>query len=442
MISEGNLTLPDLRWSPTSLQLFAILSLFSIISLELLFWFSTPAMLAVVLGGIVVYLVAYRRVQYMDPLTAFSIPWITVLLFSLTPMSEYAIPINRATYRIIILALLSALIVSGQRTPNSERITSWLRPKPSIIRSGLAVLALDGAFYSFTVLNVLVAGYVPLIRGVMTGDSGYLDFGAHGVYGFYLAFANAWGIFHLVLYLRTGRAWNLIRYFSVILIFIAFVTRQNILSLAVESAVVYSLLRKPLTFKKLALWLIFAGTLFSIIGSFRSGSIKRLANIRPEYMWVPDPFIWVYSYSYFNVANVNNLVRFSDAPYYNGSSLSQLLPSFLRPAGEGGESYLEVANFNVSSYLSPVYGDMGLPGVVILTGLAIWRTTRLRKSIYREASLSRIGAFATLYFCAAFSFFINFWFYLPVIFQMVFFKLMSNVAERAVEEETRFRSRI
>ena len=56
-----------------------------------------------------------------------------------------------------------------------------------------------------------------------------------------------------------------------------------------------------------------------------------------------------------------------------------------------------------------------------------------RKAIYQEASLFRIGAFSTLYFCAAFSFFVNFWFYLPIIFQVVFFKLFSNLTERVAE---------
>ena len=77
-----------------------------------------------------------------------------------------------------------------------------------------------------------------------------------------------------------------------------------------------------------------------------------------------------------------------------------------------------------------------MPGVITLTAIAIWYTMRMRKSIYQEASLFRIGTFATLYFCATFSFFVNFWFYLPVIFQIVFFKLMSNLTERAVEDWT------
>jgi oligosaccharide repeat unit polymerase len=301
-----------------------------------------------------------------------------------------------------------------------------------LVSPGLGILIVDFAFLLLTVLNVAIAGYVPLIRGIMTGNTGYLDFGVHGLYGFYLAFANALGIFHLFLYFRTLRRWHLYFYYFLLLIFILFITRQNLLSLGVEGVIVYSLMRKRFSFKKVVLWLVLAGIMFSVIGSFRSGNIKTLAKIQPEYQWVPAPVIWLYSYSYFNVANVNNLILYSKAPFHDGSSLSQLLPSFLRPSFEQ-ESYLQVEIFNVSSFLYPVYDDLGTTGVVILTAVAIFSTFRLRRSLYEEASLFRIGTFATLYFCAAFSFFVNLWFYLPVIFQIFFFKLLSNLAERQIE---------
>lgn len=435
MDSGRSIAIPSLRFSPESLRVLAVLVAFSVLSLEFLIWIPTPGTLIAIVGCICAYLAAYRKIDYLDPLVAFSMPWMAILVFSVTPMSEYAIAINRATYELIILALLSALIVSGKRLSQINKIVAWQRARPSIVKPSLGILLLDIVFFSLTALNVAIAGYVPIIRGITTGDTGYLDFGVHGLFGFYLAFANAWGIFHLVLYFRTKRGSYLARYCFLFVVFISFVSRQNLISLAVEGVVVFSLLRRRLSLKKIAIWLALAGILFSIIGSFRSGNIKTLAKIRPEYMWVPEPMIWLYSYSYFNIANVNNLILFSKAPFYDGSSFSQLIPSFLRPTHET-ESYLEVEIFNVSSYLYPVYEDMGIPGVVILTSVVIWFTNRQRTALYREASLFRIGTFATLYFCAAFSFFVNFWFYLPIIFQLAFFKLMSNLAERTVQEHS------
>ena len=38
-----------------------------------------------------------------------------------------------------------------------------------------------------------------------------------------------------------------------------------------------------------------------------------------------------------------------------------------------------------------------------------------------------VTSVAVLYFCFAFSFFVNFWFYLPIIFQLAFFWLFDAV---------------
>jgi oligosaccharide repeat unit polymerase len=421
--------------APISLRLFAIHVTFVGLSLWLLYLSHSSTAMVVILAGIILYLVLYRRLDYLDPLVIFLLPWIVILGFSLVPLSGYAISLRYETYRLIILAMLAALVVSGPRHTAKSGALQWKEPSSGTSRSMLPLYCMDAMFYVLTVLNVVFAGYIPLLRGVLTGDTGYLDFGVHGLYGFYLAFANAWGIFHFVVYLRTGRFRHMVRYCLLIVIFILFVTRQNLMSLMVESVIVYSLVKGKVRAKTMTIILIVAGVVFSVVGSFRSGDIKTLVNVRPDYMWVPAPFIWLYAYSYFNVANVNNMMFFSNAPYYDGSSLAQLIPSFLRPSYEG-RSYLEVSTFNVSSYLTPVYEDMGAVGIILLTMVAIGLTQYQRRSLSREASLFKVGTFAMLYFCAGFSFFVNFWFYLPVIFQMAFFAIMSNLAERTVANET------
>ncbi len=430
-----------LKATPVSLRLFAIHAAFVGLSLYLLYFFLTPLAMIFVIACVLFEVIAYRRLDYLDPFVVFCLPWILILVFSLIPLSDYAITLHRETDRLVILAILAALLVTSPNLPARQQTLGWKKPRPSLLRPKFVLHCLDAIFVSLTVLNVLIAGYVPLIRGILTGDTGYLDFGVHGLYGVYLAFANAWGILHLVLYLRTRRLTHILRFVLVIVIFILFVTRQNLLSLTVESVIVFSLLRNRLKVRTLAIALLTAGVLFSIAGSFRSGDIKSLAKVRPEYLWVPAPVIWLYSYSFFNIANVNNLMFSSNAPFYDGSSLSQLIPSFLRPTYDT-PSYLEVSNFTVSSYLYPMYQDLGVAGIVLLTMVALWVAQRQRRAFYARASLFRLGTFATLYFCSAFSFFVNFWFYLPVIFQIVFFAMMSNLAERSVQSHAEIAVRL
>lgn len=383
-----------------------------------------------------VYLIAFRRLDYIDTFTVFLFPWLLIIGLSMVNWSLYAHPIHPETYWLILVSIFTAMIASGAPTRARETTLHWAKARSARFKSKDMLIVLDVIFISLTIANIILAGYVPLVRGLTSGNTGYLDFGLHGFYGFYLAFGNAFAIFNLVLYLRTRRPLFIVHYSMVIVVFVLFVTRQNLISAAVESVVVYSVLRRRIGWKVIMLLILVASFTFSIIGSFRSGDIKELAGIRAQYAWVPDSLIWLYSYSYFNIANVDNMMRFSDAPFYNGSSFASLVPSFIRPTYDM-PSYLQTETFNVSSYLYPIYEDAGIVGVVILTFVSILFTNSLYKRIYIQASLKDIGSFAMLYFCAAFSFFFNFWFFLPIIAQAVFFKLLSNLCERVVADRAR-----
>lgn len=387
-----------------------------------------------IVGIFVLYIVLIKRFDYLDPFVAYVIPWLSILFFSTTRLSRFAIGIHAKTYALILLALTGAMFVAGARSRKISTITHWASPSRLRLKSRTTFLLIDIFFASLTVINIAVAGYVPLLRGISEGDTGYLEFGIHGVFGFYLALANALAIINFIIFLRTRKRIHLVRYIVILLIFVAFITRQNLISVLIESVVAYSLVRGRIKFRTIIVGGILAGIIFAAIGSFRSGSVREIANIEEKYSWVPEPVIWLYAYSYFNIANLDNMVVQSSAPYYNASSLSQLIPSFLRPQYEM-DNYLLVSNFNVSSYMYPVYEDVGRIGVLFLTVAALWITFRRYRQLNRVTSIASVGIYSVLYFCASFSFFVNFWFYLPVIAQIVFFKMLSNVSEMACTPE-------
>lgn len=393
-----------------------------------------PASSAVIIILVIAaYLVFARKLDYTDTYVVFAVPWMMIVGFSVVQISGYSKDIHKVTYQMVFAALFTGLLACGYRKSRLDPAVNWLKPRRSIIRARYCLAALDIGLVAFTALNIAIAGYVPLVRGFLTGDTGYLDFGVHGLYGFYLAFANALAIFYILLFFRTKRKVFLLRYAMVLVIFVLLVTRQNLMSVAVETVAVYSIVRKKISWRSILIVLLAGAVSLSLLGIMRSGNIKEIANIKAQYMWIPNPIIWIYCYSYFNIANVDNLVRFSNAPYFNGSSVANLLPSFLRPDYNMGD-FLQSIYFNASSYLYPIYQDLGILGVIALTFLALRITTRWHQRVYAKTSLFSVGTFAVLYFCAAFSFFVNFWFYLPVIFQIVFFKLLSNLQERAFNE--------
>lgn len=391
---------------------------------------SSVVAVSIFLVCVLLYLAVVKRFDYLDPLVGFLIPWLTIAVFSIFKISSFAVDIHRSTYLLLMTAVLGAIFAAGGRTRRVEGEGLGAPPGAPRRNIGRIFLAIDVVFLSLTALNIAVAGYVPLLRGLATGDTGYLDFGIHGVYGFYLALANALAILNLIVYLRTGKLIHLFRFGFILFLFLLLVTRQNLISVFVESIIAYCLIRGRIKWRFILANIVLAGVGFSVIGSFRSGNIKELAAIEQDAEWIPDPVIWLYAYSYFNIANVDKLIRDSNAPYYNASSLSFLIPSFLRPKFEM-DTYLLVPLFNVSSYMYPVYADVGTLGVLALTVLALGYTARRYRTLGSNPTASEVGTYCVLYFCASFSFFYNFWFFLPVIFQIVFFKLLGRFADAA-----------
>lgn len=379
---------------------------------------------------LLLYIAAGRRFDYLDPVVGYLFPWLLILFFSVTKLSRFAVTIHRSTYTLVLLSMVCAVFVGGlTRRPKLSTQRKWLPPHRTRWNSRTFFRAIDLFFVALTLFNIIQAGYIPLIRGITTGDTGYLNFGMHGVYGFYLAMGNALALIYFIVYLRTRNRRYLYRYLGILFIFFLFVSRQNVISAAVESLIAYSVVRGRVPLKKIAIGLVMSAVLFSIVGNFRSGSIRDIAGIDED--WVPSPFVWLYSYSYFNIANVDNLITRSNAPYYDGSSFSQLIPSFMRPeaSSEDSSRYLLLINFNAPSYMFPVYSDIGEAGVLLLTLIAIYVSSKKYAQIYRPSSTSQVGTYSVLYFCASFSFFYNFWFFLPVIFQLFFFYCFGNSAE-------------
>ncbi len=213
-------------------------------------------------------------------------------------------------------------------------------------------------------------------------------------------------------------------------VFVLFVTRQNILSLLVQCAVLHGLVRGRISAKKLGAGILLVLILFSVAGNLRTEGIKDIAGIKEEYQNLPDPLIWVYGYSYFNVLNLDNVVTSPYVPFYDGSGILSLLPSFLRPDTSHTEDELEVEQFTVLSYIAPIYADAGLWGTVVFTIAVIWWTTRSYQQAVGTRSFYPAAKYSVLFFCALFSFFWNFWMYLPVIFEIPILALISRYAIR------------
>lgn len=363
---------------------------------------------------------------------AFSLPWFLILIFGTLGISEYSRDVEARTVAIIValIALAAALI-----SPKQIEVVAPGMPREAVRKRrfrGLLIL-----FFSLAFLNVAFAGYVPLISLVTTGDSGYMTFGVKGVYGIFNAFANAFGVTAFYLWMTEGGTLYRNTFFSILFVFLLFVTRQNIISLLVESFVVYNIVRRRISIIRIAVIVVITLFLFGVVGDLRVGAdISEVAKIKDEFKWIPTAGIWLYSYFYFNLLNLDNAVNVAGGAAFDLSSFAQLLPSFLRPEAQDGESLLEVSSFTVGSFVSPIYRDIGLFGLLFVFTIFCLALTRYRNRLRGDFNFVAITGYAVLYFCFMFSFFENFWFYLPIIFQLVFLSLFGSYIFTKQSSET------
>jgi len=343
-------------------------------------------------------------------------------------MSRYAHSLELPTGRALLVAMITWL-ASTTLAPVVSAADGLVRERPQLeVRPGFgnAVFLAFMILYGFAALNVAVSGYVPLLSLITTGDSGYMYFGIPSVYGAFLAYANALGCLVFYVYLCGRRRIYLLLFLSILVLHVAFVTRQNIVTLAAEAFVIRFLTIRR-TSRVAIVAIVVLGLLgFSLFGELRSGDIKEVIGIEPEYMWVPTSLIWMYAYSYFNVLNLNNMIVQSGAPLFNGVMWESLLPSVLRGDPDPG-TYLEISTMTVSSYIYPVYMDVGPVGLVIVTALFGYATTWVYRRALQRRRFVDIATYACLFYCALLSFFSNFWLYLPVIFQLFFFRVFHAV---------------
>ena len=350
-----------------------------------------------------------KKISIADPVVATFCSWLFLFVMGNIQISEYSRELELGTNYLLLSILMVTLLLIGRR--KVPRIENKIKVKNAVI----IIYALIFLMWFF--VNVLYSGYVPLLNLIGTGDSGYLDFGLKSISGFLNA--AGCGVLAAVCFAYNINKKNKILYFVIAFlivgVFVLTYTRQNVLTSLIQISSMLYMMGK-IKFKKIIVGGLVFLMIFSIAGSFRSGDIKDIAKIKKEYMWVPEPVIWLYSYSYFNVLNLENVTNSSGVPKLDGSSVATLIPSVFRAEKEDLD-LLAVSNFNVKSAASDIYYDLGYLGVIgiffIINYVVSLIYNRKKHTPYSLYCIS------VLWFCGAFSFFVNFWFYLPVISQLL-----------------------
>jgi oligosaccharide repeat unit polymerase len=366
------------------------------------------------------------RFDYLHPSVVFLAPWLTILFFSTIPISEYARSLDISTCRFLLITVFVWLAATVAAPVMPSRRADLAPPRgtggypPTGLKKGVTVGFI--VLYLFAALNVAFAGYIPLVSLLTTGDSRYFEFGVPSVYGAFLAYANAVACLAAYAYMRERRRVYVVLFLSVLCIHILFMTRLSAVILLAEGFVIRSLTVRRISRLSILAFMSLGLIAFSALGELRSGDIGATIRVTPGFTWMPTSLLWLYAYSYFNVLNLDNMLTFSGAPYYDGSMWQNLLPTVLRPNVDHGV-FVEIEALNVSSYIFPTYMDAGIVGVIGFTAFWGLATSYVYGRALRAERFFDVATYACLFCCALLSFFANEWVTLPVIFQIIFFRI-------------------
>ena len=203
--------------------------------------------MVLILAAVLTLIFIYEsRLKLTNHLIALIVPWFLILIFS-----KYDISYLRKELEIYTYVVIFSFIIFYYLGYKFVQIFYRDKPKYQVTNIGFKNLRFDvtvSLYLVLTILNIAIAGYIPLVSLILTGNSGYMDFGISGLYGFYNAFANALGILCYFLFLKTKNYKYLAITTFIFLVFILFMTRQNFISLLVEMFIIYSFVRKEINY--------------------------------------------------------------------------------------------------------------------------------------------------------------------------------------------------
>jgi oligosaccharide repeat unit polymerase len=374
----------------------------------------------------VICVIVLYRADYLNPLFAFCWPWIAILSFVGLNVSEFSRPISNDTIFLLLLGF-SAAMWGGVLLPRATSPSADTHQSSTAeVRSWRVSKGLFLFYLLLLLLQIAVAGFIPLVRGVLTGDTGYFDFGIHSIYGFFNALSCAIAASSFFFYSAYGEKKQAYIVVFILFIFIMLVTRQNVMTVVFECSVIHCIRVRRVKWMYLIAGFAVLMIGFSAIGELRSGDIRALVRVTSEFNFLPNAMIWIYAYMYFNVLNLDNVLTDPGFPYFDGSSFADLLPSVFRPEAVH-QAQLEVSTFTVGSFYPAFVLDVGFSGVFIFLVLILTITNLFYEKSKIEKTYIYLCCFSTLYYCCLFSFFAANWVYLPVIAQLPLFTMMNRL---------------
>lgn len=319
-------------------------------------------------------LFSWRKTKkFLNPITIFNSIWILVIFLYNFRLSYLMDELSQRCILIFIVMIISfdlSFIVIYFFT--KKNMVQKVKFSNLIIKKRL----LDVMFWIWLFIEIIETVYskgVPLLWKLTGSPKTYFDYGIPSVHGFTNAFGLSLVMLLYYYFVFVKRKKDiLIKMIIMALFYISLITRQVLISMAIEIVVISLLSVKKNPLFKIPI-LAFIGIIaFGLVGNVRTGYDAFLNVAMMKYSTTPFfiGFIWVYMYLTMSVANINKLSTLSFTHTGGKTIIAKYMPTIIRTMlgiEESEPDYLVTKAFNVSGFFADFYVSYGLVGVAVIS---------------------------------------------------------------------------
>jgi len=300
----------------------------------------------------------------INPLFIFSSVWFIIIIFYSFKVSYFFPKDNNLIYTLAFGSIITfsigflSLALIDRKKIHYEYKHINIYNYVNFVRFILLVISL------IVFINVIIDGLPPFFNFLGINTKNYMEYGRLKN----ILFAFLIFLFVISEYDK-GPRYKIIS----ILLLVIYVTRGNII-FAIITFIFLKIQENKITNKRIivlfTLLILFTILLFQIIGDYRTGSnvFYDSLEIKENYRIKNAGVIWVISYISMPIVNLIEIIKHSDYYFYGQNILNNSLPAFINISSKASEyiySLLPNKNNTVSTYLSNVYLDFGLLGIIL-----------------------------------------------------------------------------
>lgn len=374
--------------------------------------------------------------RIFNPLTVFNAIWLTVIGFYQLRLSYLQDVLSNETIGLFIICVISFSISFLLNYCFKYRNRELEKEKDEVIEYN-TIKKLLVFWVVVEVIETLWSGGIPIIWSLVGSSKTYFDYGIPSVHGL----MNAVGLviimlcYYLYEYKKSteGLKEKKLLYIIVFMLFfyLCLITRQIIISAAIQLIIIKLYFVKKIPWKKLMILALLGIIAFGLIGNLRTGydgflSVAMMkGNVNSFFIGI----YWVYMYLTMTVANINNVVLLGISGYGLYPITSTYIPTVISNILFAGSNvvipdYLVTPAFNVSGFFIDFYLGYGNLGVIIISivyGLLGGMILKKEKKNRNEKNILYSAIYMQI---IVLSFFYNHLLYLPSGFQFIIIYLL------------------